>query len=76
MVEVDPRVPRAGIRFLVGRVHVSTPDEVVEADIRGRIREGSGDDVDPDLVRACVDYALLCHHNNQGLFEAVMSGRL
>ena len=65
------QVPQASIRWLLGRVHVGTPDTEVEADIRRRCT------VCTEAQRkAIVKYALKCHHENQGLYNRVVSGRL
>ena len=58
------QVPQASIRWLVGRVHVSTPDAVVEADIRCRCSKAT-----EAQRNACVKHALKCHRDNQALFN-------
>lgn len=63
-------VPRGGIHWLMGRVHVSTPDSEIEADIRRRLPQAT----EEQLVK-CVEYAIACHRENQGLYQAVVSGK-
>ena len=60
------QVPQASIRWLLGNVHVSTPDSEVEADMRSRLKT-----VTEAQRNACVKYALKCHHENQGLYSPV-----
>jgi hypothetical protein len=67
-------VPRGSISWLMGRVHVGTPDAEVEADIRGRLA-GNPACTEEMLVK-CIEYAIACHRENQGLYRAVVSGRL
>jgi len=70
-ITVENIVPESAIRWLIGRVHVSTPDAQVEADIRRRTPKATKEAQD-----ACVAYALKCHHENQNLYRSVQSGRL
>lgn len=66
-------VPRGSLSWLVNRLHVSVPDADIESDIRKRL---AGNDIaTPEMIQACVDYALACHHSNQGLYRAVVSGK-
>jgi len=58
------QVPKQSISWLLGRVHVSTPDSEVEADIRRRCSA-----LTPAQRNACVKYALKCHRDNQALFN-------
>jgi hypothetical protein len=69
---VPKYVPQFDIRWLMGRVHVGTPDSEVEADMRRRFAKSNAT---PVQVQACVDFALRCHHENQGLYRSVMSGK-
>jgi hypothetical protein len=66
-------VPKASIQWLVARLHVSTPDSEVEADIRKRIScllfACTAKQTDK-----CVAYALKCHKHNQALYSHVMRG--
>lgn len=64
-------VPQGSIRWLMGRVHVGTPDAEVEADIRKRLPDAT-----EEQKVECVKYALACHRENQDLYHAVMTGRL
>jgi len=73
----DARVPRAAISWLMGRVHVGTPDSEIEANIRRRIaKSDSAGLYTPALVRQSIAYALACHRRNGDLYKRVMSGRL
>jgi hypothetical protein len=62
-------VPKASIQWLVARLHVSTPDSEVEADIRKRVKDCTAKQTDK-----CVAYALKCHKHNQALYSHVMRG--
>lgn len=66
-------VPRSQIDFLVGNLHVGTPDEEVAADIRKRCE---GSKFPAPVVTLCVKYALDRHHKNGGMYSDVMSGNL
>jgi hypothetical protein len=63
----DARVPRGDISWLMGRVHVATPDSEIEADLRRRCA-GAGSTIPADLVDECVQYALAVHKANRDLF--------
>ena len=63
--------PREDIHWLMGRVHVGTPDSEVEADIRRRCTDPV---YTPELIQEAVDYALLCHAENRDLYRYVNSG--
>jgi len=63
-------VPRSAIAWIVGRMHVGTPDAAVESAIRGRIRKGTSE----RTIKACVKYALRCHTANRKLYSRVMGG--
>jgi hypothetical protein len=68
-METENLVPEAAIRWLLGRVHVGTPDAEIEADIRQRTSRAT-----KKVQDACVAYALKCHRENQDLYRAVQSG--
>jgi hypothetical protein len=71
---VPSYVPTGSISWIVNRLHVSVPDSEVEADMRKRL---AGNDLaTEEMITACVEYALACHHSNQGLYRSVVSGRL
>lgn len=70
----DRRVPRGNLRWLINKLHVSTSDEAIEADIRRRCQENP--DFTAALILASVRYALAVHHSNQDLYHRVTSGRL
>lgn len=67
----DARTPRYDLKWLMGRVHVGTPDSEVETDIRQRC-EKSG--FPAKITAESVKYALICHHENKGLYRHVMRG--
>lgn len=62
--KLDARIPTGGIRWLMGRVHVGTPDDEVRADIRERAKVNGWP---AELVPVAEAYALKCHHDNQAL---------
>ena len=68
------QIPKASIEWLVNRLHVSVTDEEIAADMRRRIRINPG--VTEATEKRVVAYALKCHHKNQELYSAVVSGRL
>lgn len=67
-------IPKGQIRFIVGNHHVSDSDAVIEADIRERCGKGASAWT-PELIDAAVAYALQEHHENQGIYNSVMTGR-
>lgn len=71
----DSRFAQGGgaVGWLVDRLHVSTPDEEVEADMRTRARRAS---MTPEESSSLVSTALDRHHQNQRDYQAVVSGRL
>ncbi len=68
-------VPKGEIRWLVGRIHVGTPEATVRADIRERLqrakREGN---ITEAQILACEDYAIECHKANRDEYSFVMGG--
>jgi hypothetical protein len=62
----NAKVPRGDIHWLVGRMHVSTPDKDVAADIRSRCNAPG---YTPEIVNQSIAYALECHHRNQALYH-------
>jgi hypothetical protein len=56
----DTRIPRADIDRIVGLQNVGMPDDRLQAMIRDYVCR-----LAPELHQACVDYALLCHRQNQ-----------
>ena len=60
----DARVPRGDIHWLMGRVHVGTPDTEVAADIRKRC---TAPGYTSSIVRQSIAYALECHKRNRAL---------
>lgn len=71
LAKVPDYVPQASIRWLMGRVHVGTPDSEVEADMRKRCAKGNGTE---EQIAACVAFAIACHRENQRLYDAVTTG--
>lgn len=59
--------------WIVGRIHVGTPDEEVEADIRRRAKKINLSASDTGKL---VRHALNAHHKNIKLYNDVMSGRI
>lgn len=66
----DARVPRNHIKWLMGRVHVGTSNDEVQADIERRCAASPG--FTPALIRQSVAYALECHKRNRELYVHVM----
>lgn len=66
-------VPQGSINWLMGRVHVSTPDSEIAADITGRLKGNKN--ATPEMIADCVEYALHCHRENQALYQSVVTGR-
>ncbi len=66
-------VPQQGIRYIVGRYSVGTPDEVIATNIRKRMRLNIG--ITAQQERACVRFALAVHAENHRLYNYVMRGR-
>lgn len=64
-------IPRAGIKMVIGRLHVGTPDAEIAADWERRCDEAKlGDQsvtVTPYQRRRIIRYALAAHHANQQL---------
>lgn len=70
----DRRVPRGNLQWLINRLHVSTTDAAIRADIVRRCKENP--DFTVPLINASVRYALIVHHRNQDLYHRVTTGRL
>lgn len=66
----------AAIRFIMGRVHVGTPDATVEADIRARVARGrtGGQRCSVATENALVRMALAQHKRNREEYATVMGG--
>ena len=75
-------VPKQSIAWLMARIHVGTSDAEVAADIRRRFERTMRDscfeknDVMERRIKACITYALKCHHDNGALYTRVMRGDL
>ncbi len=64
-VQPRPEFPIGQLRWIVGRIHVGTPDADVCAEIEGRaVRAGI---TDPDLIAQLCAHALIAHRANQAL---------
>ncbi len=62
------------IEHIVGQLHASTTDTVIEAQIRRRVSPSAG--TSPAYADALVAYAIETHARNVGDYVAVRSGRL
>lgn len=71
--KIPSYVPQQDIRWLMGRVHVGTPDAEIESDIRGRL--ANNPKATEEMIAACVAFALQCHAENRGLYRSVMTGK-
>lgn len=60
-----------GIRWLVGKLHVGTPDEEVAANFRKRCQKAGFDE---EYTAKVIQAALYMHHQNQGQYQEVMGG--
>lgn len=60
------------LEWLVGRMHVGTPDAEVRAEIRRRLKP----DLDAGERRRIVDAAVRIHRRNRRLYVDVMGGRI
>ena len=68
------------IRMIVGRLHVSEPDEEVRKYVFSRLDKKVQKDVETDAklrreVKRLLDEAVAQHHFNQAIFMQVVSGR-
>ena len=57
---------RYAIQWLVGRVHVAETDEEVRKMIQLRAKPEL---FTPGCIKAMGDYAVKCHHDNQGIVK-------
>ena len=67
MNEILNETSKRQVRWLIDRLHVSTPDSEVANDIATRL-EGQ----DPYLAAQATVYALECHRANRDQYHAVM----
>lgn len=70
----DVRIPRGDLRLLMGRVHVGTPDNEIRQQIRERIANCIDARWTDELIEQAADFAVACHHENQGLYVRVTRG--
>lgn len=76
---VDEKIPTVALRFILGRVHVMTPDEEVTVMILERIAAAKhrGEQIYTDEQREqTIAAALWLHHENRAEYVGVMSGSL
>ena len=66
------KTPRQDIKWLMSHIHVGTSDSEIERDLRSRCEGREG--YTPSIIRQCVNYALLCHRENQELYRYVTRG--
>lgn len=66
-VPLDPRIPVAQLRWIVGNMHVGTSDEDLTADIVARSECWPLGQYADYVAQACA-YALASHRANQGLY--------
>lgn len=62
-------IPTSGIDFIVGRLHVGTPDAEIVADMEKRAKDWPA-----GARKLGIKYALDRHHKNQGVYSSVMGG--
>jgi hypothetical protein len=66
---------KQGIRFIVGRFHVSVSDDAIRADIRRRTVPRAGFKAPSQRKLAAMEaYAVECHQKNIRLYNGVMLG--
>lgn len=75
----DERLPRTSIEWLMARVHVSTSDDDVAANIRERcVKAWKGHGLttlETDrLIKQSIAFAIECHKRNQAFYMRVMGG--
>lgn len=70
---IAPAVPQGQIRELVGRYHVATSDEQIEADMAARCAAWGWPDKETEQAKK---FALSVHRENQGLYRSVMGGHV
>lgn len=66
-----PRVPYAGIRWLVGQKHVGTPNEEIAEEFVRRMKKAGADE---DEIAEAISYAVAVHRANLALYLAVDRG--
>ena len=74
---VRREIPTVALRFLLGRVHVMTPDEDVVAMIKERLdlrRNPRSHLYTPEQREQTIAAALWLHHENRAEYVGVMSG--
>lgn len=65
------KTPKAEIFWIVGRIHVGTPDNEIIDNFRARCKRAGAS---PQLTSAVIRYALKCHRDNQALYARVTRG--
>lgn len=69
-IEVSPECPTVAIRWILGRMHVGTPDAEIEAEIRRRVTEKTDPRWTPEKLDEAVRFALWEHAENRALCQA------
>ena len=74
---VGREIPTTALRFMLGRIHVMTPDEEIVSMVAGRIDRGNahGQIYTPEQREQTITAALWLHHENRADYIGVMSGR-
>ncbi len=72
----DARIPRGDIAWIIRREHVGVTDDEIRTMMRGRLDNCIDARWTPRLVKQACEYAVACHHENQGLYKRVVSGHL
>ena len=75
---VGPEIPTVALRFLLGRIHVATPDEEIEQLILERIGRADKRGVvySPKQREQTIAAALWLHHENYAEYLAVVTGSI
>ena len=70
-IEVSRECPAAAIRWLLGNVHVGTPVEEVEAEIRRRVNVATDPRWTPEKIEEALRFARWEHAENRALYNMV-----
>lgn len=68
------KTPRASIKWLINREHVSATYEDIDKLISDRLAD-AGPEFTPAIKRQCLSYARCVHHANRNLYVRVTRGR-
>jgi hypothetical protein len=69
------KIPMYQIRNWVGKFHVGTSNQQIEAALKAQIAKSKDPRWTPATIRQAVAVALKEHHHNQAVYSQVMSGR-